>query len=70
MKGGTRIIRNAATGKVVLARARLCISFWSHFKGLQLVRHLDDSEGLLFVTPREGKAQTLRIPVERPRRGQ
>ncbi len=58
MKGGTRIVRNAATGKVVLAQAKLCISFWSHFKGLQLVRHLDDSEGLLFVTPREGKAQT------------
>ncbi len=58
MKGGTRIIRNAATGEIILGRARLCISFWSHFKGLQLARPLDDSEGLLFVTPREGKAQT------------
>ena len=57
-KGGTRIIRNAATNKIVLGRALLRINFWEHFKGLQLAAPLSDDEGLLFVTNREGKTQT------------
>lgn len=44
-----RVIRRASTGEVVLARARWCQSFWCHFRGLMLRRHLPDDEGLLFV---------------------
>jgi uncharacterized membrane protein (UPF0127 family) len=54
----TRVIRNAKTGKVVLARAKWCESFWCHFRGLQLVPRLSDEEGLLFVTAFEGRAHT------------
>ena len=50
-----RIIRNEATEKIVLKRAKWCQSFWCHFRGLQFVRHLDDDEGLLFVTGGESK---------------
>lgn len=53
-----RIIRNAETGAVVLAKAKLAISFWAHFKGLQLARRLPEGEGILFVTPREGRSHT------------
>ncbi|PJF40699.1 MAG: hypothetical protein D6737_19725 [Chloroflexi bacterium] len=53
-----RILRDAASGDVVLARVRLCESFWCHFRGLQLVPHLPDDEGLLFVTKREGRSHT------------
>ncbi len=48
-----RVLRNAETGTVVLARARWCASFWCHFRGLQLVGHLPEDEGLLFVTSKE-----------------
>jgi len=53
-----RVIRNAETGAVVLSRARWCQSFWCHLRGLQFVRHLDDDEGLLFVTGSENKVDT------------
>lgn len=53
-----RILRNADNGKVVLERVRWCSSFWCHFRGLQLVSHLPQNEGLLFVTDREGRAHT------------
>lgn len=53
-----RILRNAETGAVVLARVRLCKSFWCHFRGLQLVPRLPDDEGLLFVTGFEGRSHT------------
>jgi uncharacterized membrane protein (UPF0127 family) len=53
-----RIIRNAQTGEVVLARAKWCTSVWCHFKGLQLVPRLPDDEGILFVTNSEGRAHT------------
>lgn len=48
-----RVIRNADTGEVILERARWCASFWCHFRGLQLVRHLPQQQGLLFVTDRD-----------------
>ncbi|MCC6805041.1 MAG: DUF192 domain-containing protein, partial [Anaerolineae bacterium] len=44
--------------KVVLARVRLCVSFWCHFRGLQLVPRLPDGEGLLFVTGSESRSHT------------
>lgn len=58
MNGGWRVLENAETGAVVLQRVRLCVSFWCHFRGLQLVPGLPDDEGLLFVTDREGRAHT------------
>ena len=53
-----RILRNADTGTVILAQAKLCVSFWCHFRGLQLVPHLSENEGLLFVTAFEGRSHT------------
>ena len=51
-----RILRNTETNTVILERARLCISFWCHFRGLQLVPGLPDNQGLLFVTGNESRA--------------
>jgi uncharacterized membrane protein (UPF0127 family) len=53
-----RILRNQATNEVVLSRVGWCSSFWCHFRGLMLVKHLPENEGLLFVTGREGKTHT------------
>jgi uncharacterized membrane protein (UPF0127 family) len=53
-----RILRNTQSGEIVLARVRLCIGFWCHFRGLQFVSRLPDNEGLLFVTNHEGQAHT------------
>jgi uncharacterized membrane protein (UPF0127 family) len=58
MNGAWRILRNAETGEVVLERTRWCDSFWCHFRGLQLVRHLPENEGLIFVYDREGRSIT------------
>ncbi len=53
-----RVLRNVQTGAVVLAQARLCISFWCHFRGLMLRARLPEDEGLLFVTDKEGRVHT------------
>lgn len=53
-----RVIQNANTGSLVLVKAKVCDTFWSHFKGLQLVRHLPEDEGLLFVCDGENRTQT------------
>ncbi|NWF68758.1 MAG: DUF192 domain-containing protein [Chloroflexi bacterium] len=53
-----RVLRNAKNGKVILARVRLCKSFWCHFRGLQFVPRLPADEGLLFVTDHEGRTHT------------
>lgn len=53
-----RRLRNAQTDHIVLDRVKWCASFWCHFRGLQLVRHLPDNEGVLFVNESEGRAQT------------
>ena len=53
-----RVLKNADTGEVVLARVRMCVSFWCHFRGLQLVPRLPENEGLLFVTGHEGRTHT------------
>lgn len=47
-----KVIRQAATGEVLLARARWCASFWCHFRGLMLQSSIAEDEGLLFVTNR------------------
>ncbi len=53
-----RKLQDAGSGEVVLARVRLCKSFWCHFRGLQLVPRLPEDEGLLFITNTEGRAHT------------
>ena len=53
-----RVLRNAKSGEVVLARVKLCMSFWCHFRGLQLVPRLADDEGLLFITGGESRSNT------------
>lgn len=53
-----RVLRNTETGGVILARVRLCISFWCHLRGLQLVPRLPPDEGLLFVTGSESRSNT------------
>lgn len=53
-----RVLRKADSDVVVLARVRLCVSFWCHFKGLQLVPRLPDDEGLLFVNRGESRTDT------------
>ncbi len=58
MSATWRIVRNAATNEVILARARWCSSYWCHFRGLQFTRQLPEHEGLLFVTGHEGQAHT------------
>lgn len=58
MSAKRRVLRNAATGGIVLDRVKLCDTFWSRFRGLQLVRHLPDSEGLLFVSDSESRTNT------------
>jgi uncharacterized membrane protein (UPF0127 family) len=53
-----RVLTHAATGNIVLARTKLCASFWCHFKGLMLRGALPEDEGLLFITDREGVVHT------------
>lgn len=56
MTGRWRTVRNVSTGAVVLAKARMCDTFWCRFRGLQLVRRLPEDEGLLFVLGAESRA--------------
>lgn len=58
MSAKWRILRNANTEVVVLPRVRLADSFWSRFRGLQLVRSLPENEGLLFITGSESRTNT------------
>jgi len=53
-----RILKQSPDNKVILKRVKLCDNFWSRFRGLQLVTHLPDDEGLLFVTGSENRANT------------
>jgi len=53
-----RVLKQSRNNKVVLKRVKLCDNFWTRFRGLQLVRHLPDDEGLLFVTGSENRANT------------
>ena len=53
-----RVLKNSRNGKIILNRVRLCDNFWTRFRGLQLVTHLPDDEGLLFVTGSENRANT------------
>lgn len=53
-----RVLKQSHSNKVVLKRVKLCDNFWTRFRGLQLVRHLPDDEGLLFVTGSENRANT------------
>lgn len=53
-----RVVRNTRTGEIVVERARWCQSFWCHFRGLMMRRHLPEQEGLLFVYRRASIADT------------
>jgi uncharacterized membrane protein (UPF0127 family) len=53
-----RVLKQTGNDKVILKRVKLCDNFWTRFRGLQLVRHLPDDEGLLFVTGSENRANT------------
>jgi len=53
-----RVLKQASGNKVILKRVKLCDNFWTRFRGLQLVRHLPDDEGLLFVTGSESRTNT------------
>jgi len=53
-----RVLRNAETGEVVLGRAKLCVSFLCHLKGLMFTASLPDDQGLLFVTGSESKVNS------------
>lgn len=53
-----RVLRNAETGAVILARVRLCESFLCHLRGLQFVPRLPADEGLLFVTRSESRTNS------------
>ncbi len=53
-----RLIRNARTSQVVLARARVCADFWSVFRGLQFTRRLEPDAGLLFDMRSESRSAT------------
>ncbi len=53
-----RVLKKSPNNKVILKRVKLCDNFWTRFRGLQLVTHLPDDEGLLFVTGSENRANT------------
>lgn len=52
------VLKQSRNNKVVLKRVKLCDNFWARFRGLQLVRHLPEDEGLLFVTGSESRTNT------------
>lgn len=58
MSRNWRILRNATTGRVILARAKWCVGFFCHLKGLQFVRRLPEDQGILFVTKSESRTNT------------
>jgi len=53
-----RVLKKTPSNNVVLKRVKLCDNFWTRFRGLQLVRHLPEGEGLLFVTGSESRTNT------------
>lgn len=53
-----RVLRKEQTKQVILKRVKWCTSFWCHFRGLMLVKHLPEDEGVLFVSNHEGKTHT------------
>lgn len=53
-----RVIRNASTGGIVLARAKWCASALCRFIGLQFVFKLPDDAGLLFVNAKDSRVES------------
>lgn len=53
-----RVLKQSRNNKIILKRVKLCDNFWTRFRGLQLVTHLPEDEGLLFVTGSENRANT------------
>jgi uncharacterized membrane protein (UPF0127 family) len=53
-----RVLKQSPSNKIILNRVKLCDNFWTRFRGLQLVTHLPEDEGLLFVTGSESRTNT------------
>lgn len=56
MSAKWRVLRSVRKNQVILTRVRLCDTYWSRFRGLQLVRHLPEDQGLLFVGDSESRS--------------
>lgn len=50
-----RVIKDARSGEIVLARAGSCTGFFCRLKGLQFARALPEDEGLLFANRSESR---------------
>jgi uncharacterized membrane protein (UPF0127 family) len=50
-----RLLKNRETNAVILPRLKWCASTWCRFKGLMMVGHLPEDEGLLFVGRKDSK---------------
>jgi len=50
-----RVIKDARSGEIVLARAGSCMGFFCRLKGLQFARALPEDEGLLFARRSESR---------------
>jgi len=57
MSGQWRVLRNASSEEIILARVKWCASVWCRFRGLQLVSGLPDDQGVLFVNRRENRSE-------------
>lgn len=55
---GYTTVSNAATGAILLDRARRATNFWQHLVGLMFAAPLADDEGVLFVYGRDSRADT------------
>jgi len=53
-----RLLRNTTSSAVLLERAKWCTSSWCHFKGLQFVKDLPLTEGIIFVRSGESISAT------------
>ncbi|HVO70913.1 MAG TPA: DUF192 domain-containing protein [Aggregatilineaceae bacterium] len=53
-----RILKNAATGTILLKRLKWGDNYWIKFAGLMLRRNLPEDEGLVFAYGRESRLET------------
>lgn len=53
-----RVLKNAKTGTVLLARVKWGTDFFTKLRGLMFRRSLPDDEGLVFIYGRESKLDT------------
>ncbi len=58
MSSQYRILKHSDTNTVILPRLKWCASTWCRFKGLMMVSHLPEDEGLLFVGGKDSKVDS------------